>query len=292
MRAMKKLLIYLFTLSICTAFWKYIRWHLVQADSAYRKIAVKSNGVIFCFLFNLRALIRNKGVRFYFNKSENIYIAKSQKYKRYFFAKYQNYNCYSNGIEARGISLGQEYFLPSIKFSDTDTVIDCGANVGDLKIYFDEKELNINYIGIEPSPKEYFCLAKNVTPSETYNIGLWDENCSLDFYVSSHNADSSFFTPQTYTEKVVIPTKRLDSFFNGPIRLLKIEAEGAEPEVLMGCEQLLARVDYISADLGFERGVLQESTLAPVTNFLLKHNFELINFSSPRICALYKRVGI
>jgi len=110
--------------------------------------------------------------------------------------------------------------------------------------------------------------------------------------VSSHNADSSFFKPMNYNEKITISAKRLDSFFDNDIRLLKIEAEGAELEVLIGCKKLLTKVDYISADLGFERGVLQESTLVPVTNFLLKHNFELLHFSSPRICALYKRIGI
>ena len=61
--------------------------------------------------------------------------------------------------------------------------------------------------------------------------------------------------------------------------------------MLLGCERILQKVEYISADLGFERGPLQESTLAPVTNFLLKNGFELIDFSSPRIVALYKRIG-
>jgi len=272
--------------------WMYIRWHIAKLVSIYKKIAVQTNGDLFCFLFNFMARLRKKDVRFYFDKQETIYSAESKKYKRYFFSKFQNYNCYLGGIEKRGISLGETYFLPRIEFNDNDTVIDCGANVGDLKIYFDENKLKINYIAIEPSPKEYYCLSKNVAPSETYNIGLWNKNGSLDFYVSSHNADSSFLTPVSYSEKVTITTKRLDSFLDKNIRLLKIEAEGAEPEVLKGCEKLLDKVDYISADLGFERGITQESTLAPVTNFLLRNNFELIDFSTPRIIALYKRIGI
>jgi FkbM family methyltransferase len=274
-------------------FSKYIRWHLVKCGHIYNKVAVRIKWpLVFCFLFNLRARIKKKDVRFYYNKIEDIFIAKSQKYEKKFFSKYQNYNCYKNGIEERGISLGKTYFLDKIKFSDNNTIIDCGANIGDLKIYFDNKKLNINYIGIEPSSKEYYCLSKNVAPSMTYNIGLWNENSNLDFYVSSHNADSSFIKPMTYSEKILISSKRLDSFFDKNIRLLKIEAEGAEPEVLIGCKKLLTKIDYISADLGFERGVLRESTLVPVTNFLLKNNFELLDFSSPRICALYKRIGI
>jgi hypothetical protein len=110
--------------------------------------------------------------------------------------------------------------------------------------------------------------------------------------VSSQNADSSFHEPNLYNDKILIPAKRLDSFFDKKIRLLKVEAEGSEPEALIGCKKLLPKIDYISADLGFERGTSNESTLAPVTNFLLRNNFDLIDVRYPRIIALYKRHGI
>jgi len=272
--------------------WMYIRWHIAKLVSIYKKIAVQTNGDLFCFLFNFMARLRKKDVRFYFDKQERIYSAESKKYKRYFFSKFQNYNSYLGGIEKRGISLGEAYFLPNIKFNDNDTVIDCGANVGDLKIYFDENKLNVNYIGIEPSPSEFYCLSKNIESAELYNIGLWSKNCTIDFYVSSQNADSSFHEPHLYNEKILIPAKRLDSFFDKKIRLLKVEAEGSEPEALIGCKKLLPKIDYISADLGYERGISNESTLAPVTNFLLRNNFDLIDIRYPRIIALYKRRGI
>jgi len=267
---------------------KYFRWHLSLAGKLYQEVTVRANGKLFCSLFNARASLRGKEVRFEYNEAEKIYTAHSKKYKRYFYAKFQNYNTYSDGISERGLSLGAAYFLPRIPFEPNDVVIDCGANIGDLKLYFDEAGISVTYVGIEPSPKEYACLAKNSAPSETFNMGLWNEDGSLDFYVSSHNADSSFFQPVNYTDTVKIPTKRLDSVFDKPIKLLKIEAEGAEPEALAGCERLLDRVDYITADLGFERGRAQESTLVPVTNFLLSRNFEMVDFSSPRIVALYR----
>ena len=129
-----------------SAIWIYFRWHIVQVDSIYRKIAVQTNGDLFCFLFNFMARLRKKDVRFYFDKQERIYSAESKKYKRYFFSKFQNYNSYLGGIEKRGISLGEAYFLPNIKFNDNDTVIDCGANVGDLKIYFDENKSSFDHV--------------------------------------------------------------------------------------------------------------------------------------------------
>ncbi len=56
--------------------------------------------------------------------------------------------------------MGKSYFLNEIPFSKNDLVIDCGANVGDKKIFFVESNISINYIGIEPSPEEFRCLKK------------------------------------------------------------------------------------------------------------------------------------
>ncbi len=171
-------------------------------------------------------------------------------------------------------------------------VVDCGANVGDLQIYFSERNVDVKYIGIEPSPSEFACLQENVKPSTALNLGLWNEDRTLEFYMSPHNADSSFLKPAKIENEVSIPAKRLDSVLDANIRLLKVEAEGAEPEVLLGCTKILDRIDFISADLGFERGPDQESTLPSVTNFLLKHNFELVDVSHGRIVALFRRVGL
>ncbi len=54
----------------------------------------------------------------------------------------------------------------------------------------------------------------------------------------------------------------LDEAGVDPVQLLKLEAEGAEPEVLAGASAHLSRIDYIAADLGPERGVSQEA-MAP-----------------------------
>jgi hypothetical protein len=120
-------------------------------------------------------------------------------------------------------------------------------------------------------------------------LGLWSEESSLNFFVSSDNADSSFIEPLRYSEVVSVKAKRLDTLISEPVKLLKIEAEGGEPEVLLGCSQLLSNIEYITADLGFERGVLRESTLAPVTNYLLNNGFELFTVGYPRVVALFKR---
>jgi hypothetical protein len=74
----------------------------------------------------------------------------------------------------------------------------------------------------------------------------------------------------------------------GPIRLLKLEAEGAEPEILDGTADCLQRFDYVTADVVPERGRLQESTAALVILRMQKAGFELLKVSAPRLVCLFR----
>ena len=94
--------------------------------------------------------------------------------------------------------------------------------------------------------------------------------------------------PKSYDKTTLIKAVRLENYIHTKIKCLKLEAEGAEPEILQGLGEKIKLVEFISADLAYERGVLDESTLAPVTNFLIKNNFELIDVAHDRVSALYK----
>ena len=75
------------------------------------------------------------------------------------------------------------------------------------------------------------------------------------------------------------------------IKLLKIDAEGYEPEVLEGSEKLFKKIEFITVDFGAERGINQNMTIIEVNNILLKNNFEMINFSNFRLIGLYKNTS-
>jgi len=62
----------------------------------------------------------------------------------------QAYYAMKRGIVRRTEILGETYFLPQIEFRPGDVVVDCGANVGELKYYFLERDLAVDYIGYEP----------------------------------------------------------------------------------------------------------------------------------------------
>lgn len=271
-------------------FKRYVNIHANGLNLLARMFINKFDRQIFCFFANIFFYIRGIKTRFFYLGGGN-YRAEEEGFFRIFKNKTQALNVYNKGLGSRNESLYKVYFLHLIDFENGDVVIDCGANVGDLYFCFKEiLKIEIKYIGFEPSPREYEALVGNVGESSSENLGLWNCDSNLNFYVSSEGADSSIIEPINYTEIVKVDTKRLDSVIseNTSIKLLKLEAEGAEPEVLEGSINILRRIEYISADLGFERGIDAESTLVPVVNFLLANGFELLDVSHGRICALFK----
>lgn len=156
-----------------------------------------------------------------------------------------------------------------------------------MYLCFESSGLRINYIGIEPFPREFYHLQKNVPAGKHFDIGLWKENLELKFFGSSRRADSSFILPESFTQELTIPARRLESVVpHDQIKLFKLEAEGAEFEVIQGAGSLLERIEYIAADLGEESE--GKSTLPQVVNHLLNNNFEIANFGFHRTIVLFK----
>jgi len=258
----------------------------------YNKILFSSKGLIFVCLFNFKAWILNISNRIEFVTSSKHYILKekgnSSKTLLIFAHEYQAAQAYARGLESRATALGNTYFLDLINFKTNDLVIDCGANVGDLFFWFKYRNMDINYLAFEPSIEEFRCLSKNIFPHQAVNSALWFEEANIDFYLNSHEADSSVIKPKNYYDLVSVEAVPLERIITSEVKLLKLEAEGAEPEVIRGAGKKLELIEFISADLGFERGAKNESTFIEVTNYLLENNFVLIEFSDARRCALFR----
>ena len=76
------------------------------------------------------------------------------------------------------------------------------------------------------------------------------------------------------------------------IKLLKIEAEGYEPEVLLGAKDKLSICEFIAIDGGYERGVKEEQTFSKITNHLINRNFELCDIYFPWYRGLFKNKNL
>ena len=267
---------------------RFLAFNRHALSVALNTLIAKFDGDVFCHLFNLKAIMLGCDARFECDAKPGRYAVCAGEYRRLFYHKKQACKSYTHGVRGRAAEIGRDYLLNDIDFENGDKVVDCGANIGDLRLYFSEKQLEIEYVGIEPSPLEFECLQENVFPDTVFNLGLWDSDGQLDFYLSSEGADSSLIKPAQFDTVIKVPTRRLADIVQGPVKLLKIEAEGAEPEVLKGAEPLLPQVAWIAADVGYERGVDQESTLPAVVNYLLGQNFELVDVTHDRVVALFK----
>ena len=205
----------------------------------------------------------------------------------------RGFDFYSRSVKKRGNVLADSYCLKHVKFSSDDIVIDCGANYGDLFLYLGDKINESNYVALEPSPIEYQCLLNNVPKARVLNLGLSNSNGELDFYLCSESGDSSLVEPKNYTEVVKVSVRTLDSLVDElkikKCRLLKLEAEGWEPEILDGAKEFIKLCDYVAIDGGLERGVSEEATFPAINNFLLKSGFEMFDINGPSYRALFRK---
>src|SRR5262245_20002887 len=105
-------------------------------------------------------MLKGVDARVRFDGARHAFVVRSGKYTLSFRHEAQAYYSCKRGIARRLQLLGETYFLPQIGFAAGDLIVDCGANVGELKYWFVENGIDVEYIGIEPSPLEHRCLAE------------------------------------------------------------------------------------------------------------------------------------
>ena len=258
----------------------------------FDKITNKQKGYTYVFFFNFLNLLFLKKQKIFLK--DNSFYLKSNKKNEIFWKFHQTKQgtmAYRDGLVERKNILKKVYLLKNIVFEENDIIIDCGANNGDFYLCFDK---NINYIGIEPSPNVFKNLKHNVHNQKLINKAAWHTDKKIhDFYVSDNFGDSSMIEISNFTKKIQVETCTLDNIISkeNKIKLIKVDAEGAEPEVLFGLKENIEKVEYIVVDLGFERGIDQKSTLKKCVNYLLKNKFEIIDFRLERLVFMFKNIS-
>ena len=254
-----------------------------------RNIFCKTNGRTFQFLFNLISLIKKSPNRIFFR--ENYFYNKEVDWRFNSNHRLRGWIHYGNGFHKRKNQLSSEYLIKDLEFKDDDIIMDVGANNGDFYLCFDEK---IKYYAYEPSPVVFSDLEYNIKNQNLYNLGVSNsEDSYVEFYLKDEFGDSSILPINNYTKKITIKITTLDKEIEKiqqKIKLIKLEAEGFEPEILQGLKKYLNYVEYITIDCGFERGIKHESTIAKCSNYLIKNNFEMIDFGKHRLVTLFNNL--
>lgn len=167
---------------------------------------------------------------------------------------------YRRGWPARKARLAAEFGLGDpFPVAPGETVIDIGANVGDFALT--AAEAGARVFAFDGDPVVVACLKANTAdiPEVTADCAiLWKQAGEVTFYSAPDRADSSLFRPPgagvtAFTAQATTLDALAGRHGIGAVALLKMDAEGAEPEVLEGAAEVLARTRAVAIDTGPER---------------------------------------
>ena len=252
--------------------------------------------LISLYITNILLFIWRKNYTFS-KEQKGLYSLRYKDFTVFFPVWQRGQRLYFGGIDRRARSLAESYFIDRVQLSNESVVIECGANNGDLLYYYSNISSvdPINIYAFEPSPREFGSLVKTYR-CNLFQKGLGDRIGRYTLYLDEDNADSSFICNGRHVSTSESEVITLLSFFEDRdikyVDLLKIEAEGFEPEILRAALSEKTRIEYIAVDGGPERGIHNTSTIEEIINFLIAKNYELLhlNLSNSRGRALFKLV--
>ena len=227
---------------------------------------------IFIKVFRIRNL-RKIHKKVLFSKDNNLIRVQNRNRKdsnnlTLYLAQRTRLHLYFNGIQFRLNQIFTQYCLnkhPEI-FEYPGWTIDIGANIGELSMSIMQRYPNQKFLVIEPSLREMSAAKRNLNVDnvEFNSSALWKVNTTLRFYHANKTGDSSLLPKDLSAPNELIEARTLDSIVEtlgiNKINLIKLEAEGAEPEILDGAVKTLMKTRFVAADLGPERGPNELST--------------------------------
>ena len=175
-----------------------------------------------------------------------------------------------------------------------DIVLDVGANIGVLTIYFRKLVGDSGTIySFEPDPLSFSILAKNITENNLNNILI--ENKA----VSNKNGKIGFETSNSITaghitennESIKIDCCTLDTYFSEikKIDFVKIDTEGYDWRVLEGMKNLIQLNPEMKIMVEFHSRLLNESGITPRKFLKIINNF---NFKIYDMGGLFDRLEL
>lgn len=156
--------------------------------------------------------------------------------------------------------------LEAIRFMSAETLIDIGANKGQFSLayrYMNDEAMILAFEPLSSASARYLSIFGHDKNAILHKIALSTKKAQAEFFVTDRQDSSSLFRPgegelQAFGvrgEKTIeVPVDRLDSVVDfeklaHPIAM-KIDVQGAELEVLKGCD-VLDQIDFIYVELSF-----------------------------------------
>ena len=154
------------------------------------------------------------------------------------------------------------YGLEQIPFKPGDTVVDIGANIGMISIYLALKHPDIIVYAVEPVPQNYDNLVENISLNGVENVHV--HGCAITgdgrdlpmiAHLESNSGGATGFLSDMQLDGHIrfnARSRTLDTFFKlldiDSCKLLKIDCEGAEYEILLNSSEALQKIEYLSGE--------------------------------------------
>lgn len=210
--------------------------------------------------------------------------------------------------EAFNEKFNKELLLKHLVSAQAPVVFDVGAHKGESVSYFLDIFPQASIYSFEPDPDSFQALVaatqgKNVSCSNMaisgadglatfYRNAISHTNSLLKVNFSSHDSiklaearekqDQSFY--DNFNEALQVPARTLKSFVQEQglerIDLLKIDVQGAEEQVLVGCGDFLRRIGVIVMEICFFDYYEHSTSFFDVERHLLPHGHKLYSIST------------
>jgi FkbM family methyltransferase len=160
-----------------------------------------------------------------------------------------------------------EVLSKKIEFGAGDIVLDLGANEGIFSIFIAKLFPQVRVVALEPVPRTFFNMIRNISLNgcqniQAYNVGVGKPGLSkIQMFASQDGTNSGgssamFTFRDDWHIKQDVNLISLDDAFElykiDRCRLLKIDIEGMEYDVLYGSTKL-PLVDYMTAEFHMNR---------------------------------------
>ncbi len=152
-----------------------------------------------------------------------------------------------------------DYRLRDMRFGEGDVVIDIGAHVGLFSIYLAKRWPALKVFAFEPFPANFRNCAENLQINSVTNVvlspnAITNDSRLLSMATDPHNSGGASAVVKTFEANGIVTdlaSMTLDEVFLvheiGRCKLLKIDCEGMEYEILLGA-RVLDKVEYLAGE--------------------------------------------
>ncbi|MFB3888669.1 MAG: FkbM family methyltransferase [Candidatus Bathyarchaeia archaeon] len=153
----------------------------------------------------------------------------------------------------------RSYTPPGFEIHENDLIVDVGAHIGSFSIFAANAAKHGRVYALEPVPDNFLMLQRNIQLNGISNIvpvqkAMAQSSGEREIFVQLGDTTMhSFYNSRGEARKTLVKTTTLADFLRDysidRIDLLKMDCEGSEIEILMGCpDDVLARVKRISME--------------------------------------------